>query len=78
MVSDGVIQKHGEKHGVSYSFPEQPDNSIKVVSGTQEVSSEETVDSTQVENTRQKSVTPDAANNKETETMISVLKDLDS
>ena len=78
MVSAGVIQKHGEKQGVSYSFPEQSDNSIEVVSGTQEVSSEETVDSNQVENTRQKSVTPDAGNNKETETMISVLKDLDS
>ena len=78
MVSDGVIQKHGEKQGVSYSFLEQSDNSIEVVSGTQEVSSEETVDSNQVENTRQKSVTPDAGNNKETETMISVLKDLDS
>ena len=78
MVSAGVIQKHGEKQGVSYSFPEQSDNSIEVVSGTQEVSSKETVDSTQVENTRQKSVTPDAGNNKETETMISVLKDLDS
>ena len=78
MVSDDVIQKHGEKQGVSYFFPEQSDNSIEVVSDTQEVSSEETVDSTQVEDTRQESVTPDADNNKETETMLSVLKDLDS
>ena len=23
MVSDGAIQKHGEKQGISYSFPEQ-------------------------------------------------------
>ena len=45
---------------------------------TQEVSSEETVDSTQMEVTRQESVTPDADNNKETDTMLSVLKDLDS
>ena len=45
---------------------------------TQEVSSEETVDSTQMEVTRQESVTPDADNNKETDTMFSVLKDLDS
>ena len=48
------------------------------VSDTQEVSSEETVDSTQVEDTRQESVTPDADSNIETETMLSVLKDLDS
>ena len=47
-------------------------------SDTQEVSSEETVDSTQVEDTRQESVTPDADSNIETETMLSVLKDLDS
>ena len=46
MVSDGVIQKHGEKQGLSYSFPGQSDSSIEVVSNTQEVSSEETVDST--------------------------------
>ena len=78
MVSDGVIQKQGEKQDISYYFPEQSDNSIEVVSDTQEVSSEETVDSTQVEDTRQESVTPDADNNKETETMLSVLKDLDS
>ena len=78
MVSDGVIQKQGEKQGISHYFPEQSHNSIKVVSDTQEVSSEETVDSTQVEDTRQESVTPDADNNKETETMLSVLKDLDS
>ena len=44
----------------------------------QEVSSEETVDFTQVEDTRQESITPDADNNKETQTMVSVLKDLDS
>ena len=37
-----------------------------MVSDTQEVSSEETVDSTQVEYTRQDSVTPDADSNKET------------
>ena len=34
MVSDGVIQKQGEKQGVSYYFPEQSHNSIKVVSDT--------------------------------------------
>ena len=79
MVSDGVIQKQGEKQVISsYYFPEQSDNSIEVVLDTLEVSSEETVDSTQVEDTRQESVTPDADNNKETETMLSVLKDLDS
>ena len=64
MVSDGVIQKHGEKQGVSYSFPGQSGSSIEVVSDTQEFSSEETFDSTQVEDTRQESVTPDAENNK--------------
>ena len=74
MVSDGAIQKQG----ISYSFLEQWDNSIEVVLDTQEVSSEETVDSTQMEVTRQESVTPDADNNKETETMLSVLKGLDS
>ena len=63
MVSDALIQKLGEKRGVSYSFPEQPDNTIEVVSDTQEVSSEETVDSTQVEDTRQELVTPEADNN---------------
>ena len=52
MVSDGVIKKHGEKQGTSYYFPEQSDNSTEVVSDTQEVSSEETVDSTQVKDTR--------------------------
>ena len=46
MVSDGVIQKHGEKQGVSYSFPGQSGSSIEVVSDTQEFSSEETFDST--------------------------------
>ena len=51
---------------------------MEVVSDTQEVSSEETVDSTQVEDTKQESVTPDADSKKETETMLSVLKDLDS
>ena len=56
MVSDGVIQKHWEKQGVSYSFPEQSDNSIEVVSDLQEVSSEETDDSTQVEDKRQESL----------------------
>ena len=76
MVSDGVIQKQGEKHGISYYFPEHSDNSIEVVSDTQEVSSVETVDSTQLEDTRQESVTPDVDNKKETETMLSVLKDL--
>ena len=76
MVSDGVIQKQGVKHGISYYFPEHSDNSIEVVSDTQEVSSVETVDSTQLEDTRQESVTPDVDNKKETETMISVLKDL--
>ena len=77
MVSNGVIQKQSEKQGVSYCFPEQSDNSIEVVSDTQKVSSEETVDSTQMEDTRQESVTPDVDNNKETEVMLSVLKDLD-
>ena len=52
MVNDGVIQKHGEKQGISYYFPEESDNSTEVVSDTQEVSSEETVDSTQVKDTR--------------------------
>ena len=77
MVSDALIQKLGEKRGVSYSFPEQPDNTIEVVSDTQEVSSEETVDSTQVEDTRQEPFTSDAEKSKETEAMLSVLKDLD-
>ena len=58
MVSDVLIQKLGKKRGVSYSFPEQSDNTIEVVSDTQEVSSEEIVDSTQVEDTKQESVTP--------------------
>ena len=62
-VSDGVIQKHGEKQGASYSFPEQSDSSIEIVSDIQKVSSEETVDSTQVEDTRQELVTPEADNN---------------
>ena len=70
IVSDGVIQKHWEKQGVWYSFLEQSDNSIEVVSDLQEVSSEETDDSTQVEDTRQESVTPDADSNKETEAML--------
>ena len=52
MVSDGVIKKHGEKQGTSYYFPEQSDDSTEVVSDKQEVSSEETVDSTQVKDTR--------------------------
>ena len=51
---------------------------MEVVSDTQEVSSEETVDSTQVEDTKQELATPDADSKKETETMLSVLKDLDS
>ena len=72
------IQKQGEKQDISYYFSEQSDNSIEVVSDTQEVSSEETVDSTHLEDTRQESVTPDADNSKETETMLSILKDLDS
>ena len=76
MVKDGVIQKYVEKQDVSYYFPEQFDKSIEVVSDTQEVSSEETVDSIQVENMRKESVTPDPDNNKETETLLSVLKDL--
>ena len=62
---DAVRQKHGEKQGVSYSFPEQSDNSIEVVSETREVSLEETFDSTQVEDTIQESITPDADNNEE-------------
>ena len=62
-VSDDVIQKHGEKQGASYSFPEQSVNSIEIVSDIQKVSSEETVDSTQVEDTRQELVTPEADNN---------------
>ena len=45
---------------------------------TQEVSSKETLDSTQVEDTREESVTPEPDNNKETETMLSVLKYLNS
>ena len=76
-VSDGVIQKHGEKQGASYSFPEQSVNSIEIVSDIQKVSSEETVDSTQVEDTRQEPFTSDADKSKEAETMLSVLKDLD-
>ena len=63
MVSDVLIQKLGEKRGVLYSFLEQSDNTIEVVSGTQDVSSEETVGSTQVEDTKQESVTPEADNN---------------
>ena len=63
MVSDVLIQKLGEKRGVLYSFLEQSDNTIEVVSDTQDVSSEETVDSTQVEDTKQESVTPEADNN---------------
>ena len=64
MVSDGLIQKHGEKQGISYSFLGQSDNSIEVVPDTQEIYSEETVDSTQVEDARQESVTFDSDNNK--------------
>ena len=67
MVSDGVIQKHGEKQGVSYYFLEQSDNSIEVVWDTQGVSSGETVDSTQVKDAKQESVTPGTENNKETD-----------
>ena len=40
MISDGVKQKQGEKQGILYYFPEQSENSIEVVSDTQEVSSE--------------------------------------
>ena len=72
------IVENGEKQGVQYYFPEKSGNSIEVVLETQEVSSKETLDSTQVEDTREESVTPEPDNNKETETMLSVLKYLNS
>ena len=88
MVSEGVILQHGEKQSISYSLPEQSDSSVEVVvSDTQEGSFEETVKSTTVEDTREESVNPEirqesvvptADNNQDKETMLSVLKDLDS